>query len=167
MRKGTFRLILPLFFGVLLSSCAADSIDEELKSIDHTVETSSYEYSEIESGILSAVNAHRVSEGLTELKPLAEISVEAYEHSAYMAENKTVNHDNFGNRYSALVSGVGAKAVSENVAYGYRTAEAVVKAWMNSEGHKKNIEGAHTHFGVAVEIDEEGRNYFTQIFIKR
>jgi len=78
-----------------------------------------------------------------------------------------VNHDNFNVRYSNLVNGVGAKSVAENVAYGYDSADAVVKAWIASEGHKENIEGNFTHFGIAVDQDKNGKNYFTNIFMRR
>ena len=88
-------------------------------------------------------------------------------HNYYMLEVGKVSHDNFGARYENLVEAVGAKSVSENVGFGYRTAEAVVNAWLNSDGHKKNIEGNHSHFGVSVVDDAEGRNYFTNIFIRK
>ena len=31
------------------------------------------------------------------------------------------------------------KAAAENIAYGYRDAAAVMKGWMNSAGHRRNI----------------------------
>ncbi len=33
--------------------------------------------------------------------------------------------------------------------------------------HKENIEGNHSHFGVSVVDDANGRNYFTNIFIRK
>lgn len=62
---------------------------------------------------------------------------------------------------------LGVRSVSENVAYGYRSADAVVKAWLKSKGHKENIEADNTHFGISVRQDADGRNYFTNIFVKK
>jgi len=168
MRKSTLRLFMLVLLAVSTVSCAKESIEEEVNSYNHTAkEKVAYNYSEIENNILALVNEHRKSLGLEALAPIAEISVEAESHNFYMLEVGKVSHDNFGSRYENLVETVGAKSVSENVGYGYRTADAVVKAWLNSSGHKKNIEGNHSHFGVSVVDDENGRNYFTNIFIRR
>ncbi|WP_037314768.1 CAP domain-containing protein [Salegentibacter sp. Hel_I_6] len=168
MRKSTLRLFMLVLLAVSTVSCAKESLVEEVNSYNHTFEEKvNYNYSEIERDILALVNEHRKSLDLEALEPIAEISVEAESHNFYMLEVGEVSHDNFGARYENLVKTVGAKAVSENVGYGYRTADAVVKAWLNSAGHKKNIEGNHSHFGVSVVDDENGRNYFTNIFIRR
>ena len=62
---------------------------------------------------------------------------------------------------------VGARAVAENVGYGYRTSKAVVNAWLKSKGHRENVEGEYSHVGISVRQDEDGKNYFTNIFIKK
>ncbi|WP_081212240.1 CAP domain-containing protein [Salegentibacter sediminis] len=168
MRKSTTRFILLAFSALVLVSCAKDSVDEEINSIDHIAKTSvNYTYTDIEKDILSAINDYRMEKGFKELSPLGEISLEAEDHNYYMVENGKVSHDNFGARYTTLVNSIGAKAVSENVAYGYHTADAVVKAWIKSDGHRENIESNFTHFGVSVVEDAEGRNYFTNIFVRR
>ena len=168
MKKSTLRFVMLVLLAVSTVSCAKDSIEEEVNSYNHTAkEKVDFDYSVIESDILRLVNEHRESLNLAPLKPIAEISVEAESHNYYMLEVGEVSHDNFGVRYENLVKTIGAKAVSENVGYGYRTADAVVKAWLNSKGHKENIEGNHSHFGVSVLDDENGRNYFTNIFIRK
>ena len=60
-----------------------------------------------------------------------------------------------------------SSTVRENVAYGYATASGVVNAWLNSEGHREVIEGDFTHFDISAEKDENGRWYYTNIFIKK
>ena len=51
----------------------------------------------------------------------------------------------------------------ENIAWGQRTAAEVMNAWMNSEGHKKNIlNSAYVYIGVG--RYQDGRIYWTQIF---
>ena len=168
MKKSTFRFFVLVLLAVTTVSCAKESIEEEVSSYNHTAEEKvHFDYSEIESNILKLVNEHREALDLKPLQPIAEASVEAESHNYYMLEVGEVSHDNFGARYENLVKAVGAKAVSENVGYGYRTAEAVVKAWLKSKGHKENIEGNHSHFGVSVVDDADGRNYFTNIFIRK
>ena len=56
----------------------------------------------------------------------------------------------------------------KNVAYGFNSSVGVVNAWLNSEGHRVIIENDnYTHFGISIEKNSEGRNYFTQMFIKK
>ena len=112
------------------------------------------------------VNEYLKCIGLTVLQKLDEITIEANDHTQYMVNLNVVNHDNFNIRYQNLVLEIGARAVSENVGFGYRTAEAVVEAWINSEGHRENIEGSYTHFGISVDQDQYRKNYFTNIFVR-
>ena len=57
--------------------------------------------------------------------------------------------------------------MSENVAYGFSSAESLVNAWLNSASHRENIEGDFTDFDISAEKNNEGKWYFTNIFIKR
>jgi uncharacterized protein YkwD len=51
---------------------------------------------------------------------------------------------------------------------GQQTPQEVVKAWMNSEGHRKNILNPNfTHIGVGYAKGGTGRFYWTQMFIGR
>lgn len=58
-------------------------------------------------------------------------------------------------------------AIGENVAFGYNTSQAAVEAWSKSKAHEKNMIGDYTHFGISVLAGEEGKQYFTNIFIRR
>lgn len=168
MRKSTIRIVMLALISMSLFSCAKDSIEEEVTPYDQVaLKSASYVYSDLEQEILDEVNTYRTEKGLSELQPVAEISVEAESHSNYMKEQGEISHDNFGARYTDLVNSIGAKAVGENVAYGYRTAGSVVNAWLNSDGHRQNIEGNYTHFGVAVVTDANGKNYYTNIFVRK
>jgi len=42
-----------------------------------------------------------------------------------------------------------------------------VNSWLNSSGHKKNIEGNYSHTGVGIAKNQYGTLYFTQIFVKK
>ncbi|MDN3672725.1 CAP domain-containing protein [Flavobacterium branchiarum] len=152
-----------------MNSCASDSVDsvsnKELSVSSAVVTDYTYDQSELET--MKLINEYRVSIGLNELKAINHISFKSDEHNAYMITNKVVNHDDFVARSENIIKVLGAIKVSENVAYNYNTPEAVLKAWLASEGHKRNIEGDFTNFGLAIKIDPvNGRKYYTNIFAK-
>ena len=58
------------------------------------------------------------------------------------------------------------RAAGENIAKGQKTPAEVVKAWMNSQGHRENIlNSKYTEIGVGVAKDSKGTLYWTQMFI--
>ena len=165
MRTFTTSL-LALTFALVLTSC---SQDEELMpteeatleiSADLTVEDA------FAAEILAEVNNHRATLGLSALQENNDSDFKAEEHTKYMATKGTISHDNFFKRSDYLKS-KGAARVSENVAFGYRTAEEVVAAWVKSESHREALEGNFTHSGISVVKNDKGTAYFTQIFITK
>ena len=82
-----------------------------------------------------------------------------------MSDN-VVNHDDFVSRSENIMKVLGAKSVAENIAYNYNSPQAAVNAWLNSPGHKANIEGNFTHFGLAIRINADGKKYYTNIFAR-
>jgi uncharacterized protein YkwD len=46
------------------------------------------------------------------------------------------------------------------------SAKEVVEGWLNSPGHKRNIEGDFTLTGIGVAKNNKGIIYYTQIFTK-
>ncbi|MDE6764002.1 MAG: CAP domain-containing protein [Oscillospiraceae bacterium] len=53
----------------------------------------------------------------------------------------------------------------ENIAAGHRSAEEVMKTWMNSDGHRKNILNEnYTRIGVGVYEASDGNTYWVQVF---
>ncbi|MDU8887245.1 CAP domain-containing protein [Yeosuana sp. MJ-SS3] len=150
----------------LTYSCSTDNVDEnveKLASKDLIVPAPKT----IEIEILELINDHRLSVGLNPLKNMDIIKSQAYNHTDYMIEQNQVSHDNFYERKSFLTANTGAKAVSENVAYGFTSAQSVVNAWLNSEGHKQNIEGNFSDFDISAEKNADGKWYYTNIFIKK
>ncbi len=122
----------------------------------------------IEKEILRLVNQHRRSKGLNALADLAPMSVEARKHSANMASGKVqFGHFGFDTRRDVVLSQYPKMtAFAENVAYGSESAEEVVKGWLKSPGHKKNIEGNFTLSGIGVARNSKNQLYFTQLFAK-
>lgn len=123
----------------------------------------------IEKEILELVNQHRKKKGLAALEMNAAISAAAAKHSRNMATKKIrPGHDGFDERMDKLLKEIkGTNATAENVAYGARDAERVVEMWLDSKGHRKNIEGDYNLTGIAVERAKDGTLYFTQIFMRR
>lgn len=160
-------LKLPLLVFALIVQISCSSEDDGIYFEKASNETK-IEYSEMELEILDLVNEYRISIGLNALSPLNVVSSIAETHTNYMVTTGKVGHDNFPERQQKLVQIANAKTVGENVAYGYNSAHGVVNAWLNSEGHRAIIENAeYTNFGISTEKNIEGRNFFTQIFIKR
>jgi uncharacterized protein YkwD len=53
----------------------------------------------------------------------------------------------------------------ENVAFGQPSAREVLKSWMRSSGHRRNIlEADYTELGTGYAVDRAGRPYFVQVF---
>ncbi|WP_228530322.1 CAP domain-containing protein [Tamlana sp. I1] len=156
---------MALLVSFLLFSCSTDSIENESDAIEINIVPTETKVIEIE--VLDLINAHRASLGLNTLEVMDLIKSVAYTHTDYMVGNNVVSHDHFFTRSNYLKSYAGAQKVSENVAYGFSTAEGVVNAWLNSEGHKANLEGDFTNFDLSAEKNDQGRWFFTNIFIKK
>ncbi len=164
--KSLIKLpFLALLAVLTFTSCSTDSIDDKTDSIELSL--IELEAKTIEVDILELINDYRLSLGLQALNDMSVVKSVAFSHTDYMVDNDQVSHDNFYTRSNYLKANAGAKKVSENVAYGYSSAETVVKAWIKSEGHRGTIEGDFTNFDVSAEKGENGRWYFTNIFIKK
>ena len=150
MKTHAPKLFALLLLTTILFSCAKEE-DGVYFNENSEVANAKVAYSPIESEIVSLVNAHRTSLGLNALNTLNIVSGVADGHTDYMIEVGQVSHDNFAQRAQTLMTEAGAKTVGENVAYGFSSAEGVVKGWLNSEGHRKIIENPdYTHFGISM-----------------
>jgi uncharacterized protein YkwD len=119
----------------------------------------------METEILLYVNDDRKDHGLVPLQINAMESNLALKHSKDMADRKVkFGHDGFNARARAIQKTLGSSEVGENVASGPMTAREVVDGWLNSPGHKRNIEGNFTLTGIGYARDKKGNIYFTQIF---
>lgn len=116
--------------------------------------------------ITELVNEHRAAAGLSPVAYSAELS-EAAQTRAYEIE-KSFSHTRPDGRYfsTALKDfGISYRYAGENIAWGQKSPEEVVTAWMNSEGHRANIlSKSFTKLGVGYQQNEKGVNYFTQLF---
>lgn len=160
--------LLPVMAIVMVlgfTSCSTDSAVED--TINETELLTVPQAKQIEIEIMELINNHRINKGLNPLEDHNTVKAVAFTHTDYMIEVANVSHDNFFQRKQSLQANANANIVSENVAYGFSSAEAVVNAWINSPSHRENIEGDYTDFDVSAEQNSEGNWYFTNIFIKR
>lgn len=164
MKSFKLPFVLISFVFVLFTSCSPSDDDIFVDKINDIQKN----YSEIDLEILNLVNDYRNSIGLNSLEIMNIISSVAETHTDYMVETGLVNHDFFLERQESLMKSAHAISVAENVAYGYKTAQEVVKAWLKSDSHREVIENhGFTHFGISSEKNNEGRLFYTQIFINR
>jgi uncharacterized protein YkwD len=122
----------------------------------------------IQNAILVHINEYRQKRGLAPLKMDERIVREAKNHSIDMA-NHTMpfGHKYFKSRIDRLHAQIkNSNAGAENVAYNYKDAQDVVKNWLRSPGHKRNIDGNYNLTGIGIARDQKGKIYFTQIFLK-
>lgn len=165
MKVSTLMPLLAIVTLLSFTSCSTESFPEDdIKAIE-LLNPPQAKAIEIEA--LELINNHRITNGLSALRDLGTIKAVAFTHTDYMIEVSDVSHDNFYQRKLSLEANANARIVSENVAFGFSSAQSVVNAWLNSPGHKANIEGDFTDFDISAEQDEDGKWYFTNIFIKR
>ena len=164
MKAKMFRALLPLAIVFTMVSCSSDADGSATESKVVTT----YNYNDTELKLVTLINNYRASIGLNTLEVINHISYKSEEHNIYMIDNKVVNHDYFQDRTNNLIQLLQASRVGENVAYNYQSAEGVLAAWLNSPGHKANLEGDYTHMGVSVSSDPiTGKKYYTNMFMKR
>lgn len=116
--------------------------------------------------VVDLVNAERVKAGMTPLEKSDEISLAAGVRAGeIISAFSHTRPDGTSYRTALEQRGIAYRVCGENVAYGYSTPEAVMSAWMDSEGHRANILNQdYTSIGVGYEKDSRGLGYWTQLF---
>lgn len=111
------------------------------------------------------MNAHRVSIGLPPLIWDRRVAAVARAHSRDMVARHFFSHtdpDGLRSRDRLGAAGIRYVAAGENIAYGHATGASVLKAWLESSGHRANIENpTYTHHGVG-----KVGTYWTHVFLR-
>ncbi len=165
MKAKLLRVLLLVAVIFTMNSCSADSSENTISSVS-AKKAMTYTYNSTEIETMALINSYRVSIGLNELKEINHISYKSEEHDHYMIANNVVNHNDFVSRSENIMQVLGAKSVSENIAYNYNSPKAALDAWLKSTTHKANIEGNFTHFGLSIRVSADGKKYYTNIFAK-
>ncbi|MFE4144934.1 CAP domain-containing protein [Peribacillus sp. YIM B13472] len=123
----------------------------------------------VEQQVLNLVNEERSKSGLPSLKMDTAISNVAILKSEDMRDSNYFNHTSpsYGSPFEMMKSfGISYKYAGENIAAGQPSADAVMKSWMNSPGHKANILNKnYTHIGIGHVTGGKYTHYWTQQFI--
>ncbi|WP_077621625.1 SafA/ExsA family spore coat assembly protein [Sediminibacillus massiliensis] len=121
-----------------------------------------------EHKVIQLTNQERAKYGLPALRPDWELSRVARYKSRDMKNQQYFSHTSptYGSPFKMIRNfGIDYRSAAENIARGQQSPNAVVQAWMNSSGHRKNILNEnYTHIGVGYVA--EGK-YWTQMFITK
>jgi uncharacterized YkwD family protein len=116
--------------------------------------------------VIDLTNVQRSKNGLPALKADTQLSSVAQKKALDMQQNNYFSHTSptYGSPFDMMRDfGVTYKSAGENIAQGQRTPQEVVTAWMNSEGHRKNILSSNfTNIGVGF---EDSGKHWSQMFI--
>lgn len=117
------------------------------------------------ASFVEIVNDHRESVGCPRLTWNEAVAEVAQHHSEDMVDRDYFDHTNPDGEspFDRLQgAGIAYSGAAENIAWGYATAEAVLEGWLNSSGHKANIERCSmTEHGVGL-----FQSRWTHLFIR-
>lgn len=120
----------------------------------------------VEQQVVNLVNQERSKQGLKPLQMDWEVARVARYKSDDMQAKGYFSHTSptYGSPFDMLKQfGVNYRTAGENIAKGQPTPQEVMKAWMNSSGHRANILKADfTHIGVGY---NSNGHVWTQMFI--
>ncbi|WP_150273687.1 CAP domain-containing protein [Paenibacillus tepidiphilus] len=114
--------------------------------------------------VVTLVNKERAAAGLSPVTALDSLNKVAAAKATDMRVNNYFSHTSptYGSPFDMMKSfGVTYRAAGENIAMGQKTPEAVMTAWMNSEGHRANILSPNFNY-IGVGFDNY---YWVQEFI--
>jgi uncharacterized YkwD family protein/spore coat assembly protein SafA len=125
----------------------------------------------IENQVVQLTNQERAKYGLKPLVADWELARVARYKSADMRDRNYFSHTSptYGSPFDMMKNfGISYRSAGENIAAGQRTPQEVVTAWMNSEGHRKNIlSSGYTRIGVGYAKGGSKQHYWTQMFISK
>lgn len=123
----------------------------------------------LEDKVILLVNKERVKYKLPLLKKGVISSKVARLKSQDMVNKNYFSHTSptYGSPFAMMESfGLRFSAAGENIAYGQKTPEEVMKAWMSSPGHRANILSKnYSYIGVGAAKKSNGTLYWTQEFV--
>lgn len=124
-----------------------------------------------EEQVAALVNQERSKYGLKPMKLNWELSRVARYKSQDMIDKNYFSHTSptYGSPFTMMKNfGISYRAAGENIAAGQKTPQEVMNAWMNSEGHRKNIlSSQYTVIGVGYAKGGSYGHYWTQMFISK
>ncbi len=135
--------------------------------IASTSRSAKKEDDEFEQRVLDLINQERAKYGLGKLTYNGTLDNAAEKHAHHMSVVGKMAHDNIGDGDPGeRIRAEGfRKAWGENVATGQTSPEQVVREWMNSPTHRRNIlDPNFKQMGVGYVTASNGRSYWAQEF---
>ncbi|MEN9974633.1 MAG: hypothetical protein RLZZ282_639 [Verrucomicrobiota bacterium] len=126
--------------------------------------------------VFQRVNDYRRTKGTTQLQRHSGLDGLAQQHCEYLRQHrgsfslsgKNVSHIGFDGRALAAQRLYRIENLSENVAAldkpGSQPAPALIRAWIGSKDHHKNMLENWTHAGVGLVVDSDGMVFATALF---
>ncbi|WP_244231268.1 CAP domain-containing protein [Saccharomonospora piscinae] len=116
------------------------------------------------AAVVELVNAERADAGCGPVRADHRLRDSAQAHSDDMAEHGYLSHTSQdGTTFDERISDAGYPSpAAENIAMGMASADAVMEAWMNSDGHRRNILNCDIST-IGVGVNSDGW-YWTQNF---
>jgi uncharacterized protein YkwD len=157
---------LALFSGIKASSVPNLPVG---LTFNYQVAQGNISNADMEASVFQKINRYRVSQNLPALARNLAIDNQARIHSQNMASGKIAfGHNGFSGRVAA--TGIASSSgYAENVTYNQRhqdPSSQAVQSWLRSSGHLENIRGNYDLTGVGVASNNQGKIYFTQIFLR-
>lgn len=121
--------------------------------------------------VIEITNLRRDENDVAPVRTNADLNWAAQLHSQDQADRDVMSHTGSdGSNAGQRISRQGYRWITygENVAAGYPTASAVMRGWMNSAGHRRNI--LHPGFkdiGVGLATSDDGTRYWTMVLASR
>jgi uncharacterized protein YkwD len=113
--------------------------------------------SSFEADFAASINSYRSSKGLPGLSRDGSLDSEARAWAKRMASRGDISHSDIG-RFLPPWS-----AAAENVGTG-GSVSSLFGALKGSSGHRANMLGSYTHFGIGVWVDESGTLWTAHVF---
>jgi uncharacterized protein YkwD len=117
--------------------------------------------------VLKAHNRLRAEAKLPPLELSTKLQAAAERHAKDMAAMGKMTHkgsDGSSSIHRIVAKGYKYRRAGENVAMGNFTVEGLMKGWMESPHHKRNILGSFSQIGVACATGEDGKRYWCVTF---
>ena len=152
-----------------LAGCSSGSGSRSELALKHADRLEGVESSgALDGQIVSRINAFRASRGKGPLRRHAGLDRLAALHAADMMRRGKMSHYRFHYRQFEAEKNYGLENLHENVIWGRGLPKSelgsyIVKAWIESIGHRHNLLSANAHIGVAVVIGPDGTFYGAQL----
>lgn len=108
-------------------------------------------------------NESRQNKWLWKSEPLKKNSI-LMSYAQRWANKLAINNKLFHSDIKDIIK-LGFTNAGENIAWGQNSPDSVMKSWMNSSGHKKNIlNNKFTDIGCGMSLSEDGKLYWCCCF---